>query len=121
MRTLFGRTNMNLPSRFIKEIPVELLEGLEPAKKSTSLSQSATLGSTRLQQQRKAVMRPAVTNTGGDDVEWKVGDKAEHGKWGIGTVVSVKGSGNGTELDIAFPSPNGIKRLLAQFAPIKKV
>ncbi|KAA9024345.1 DNA helicase PcrA [Niallia endozanthoxylica] len=121
MRTLFGRTNMNLPSRFIKEIPVELLEGLEPAKKSTSLSQSTTLGSTRLQQQRKAVMRPAVTNTGGEDEDWKVGDKAEHGKWGIGTVVSVKGSGNGTELDIAFPSPTGIKRLLAQFAPIKKV
>ncbi len=120
MRTLFGRTNMNPPSRFIKEIPVELLEGLEPPKKSTSLSQSTTLGSTRLQQ-RKAVMRPAVTNTGGDDEEWKVGDKAEHGKWGIGTVVSVKGNGNGTELDIAFPSPTGIKRLLAQFAPIKKV
>ena len=30
MRTLYGRTNMNAPSRFIKEIPVELLEGMDP-------------------------------------------------------------------------------------------
>uniref|UniRef100_UPI0008F87207 hypothetical protein n=1 Tax=Bacillus tuaregi TaxID=1816695 RepID=UPI0008F87207 len=117
MRTLFGRTNINAPSRFIKEIPAELLEGLEPAKKNTSFR--AAQSSTRLQQ-RKAVMRPAVTNTGSDGVQWKVGDRAEHGKWGVGTVVSVKGSGDGTELDIAFPSPTGIKRLLAQFAPIKK-
>ena len=58
--------------------------------------------------------------TGGDEIGWKVGDKAEHGKWGIGTVVSVKGEGEGTELDIAFPSPIGIKRLLAKFAPIKQ-
>jgi DNA helicase-2/ATP-dependent DNA helicase PcrA len=66
-------------------------------------------------------MRPLAASTGGDTVGWRVGDKAEHGKWGIGTVVSVKGEGEGTELDIAFPSPTGIKRLLAKFAPIKKV
>ncbi|MGS7337797.1 hypothetical protein [Enterobacter kobei] len=49
-----------------------------------------------------------------------MGDKAAHKKWGVGTVVSVKGSGDSTELDIAFPSPTGIKRLLAAFAPIEK-
>ena len=70
--------------------------------------------------QRPGVVRPAAAGTGGDQLDWKVGDKASHGKWGIGTVVSVKGSGEGTELDIAFPSPTGIKRLLAKFAPIKK-
>ena len=65
-------------------------------------------------------MRPVAATTGGDEIGWRVGDKAEHGKWGIGTVVSVKGQGEGTELDIAFPSPTGIKRLLAKFAPITK-
>lgn len=39
---------------------------------------------------------------------------------GIGTVVSVRGEGENMELDIAFPSPVGIKRLLAKFAPIEK-
>ena len=52
-------------------------------------------------------------------MEWKAGDKAVHGKWGTGTVVSVKGDGDGLELDIAFPNV-GIKRLLAKFAPITK-
>lgn len=117
MRTLFGRTNSNSPSRFIKEIPEDLIEGIEPERKSTSSFQSFTK-----QPQRKIVMRPniAPTASGGDSVSWRVGDKAAHGKWGIGTVVSVKGEGEGMELDIAFPSPVGIKRLLAKFAPIKK-
>jgi DNA helicase II / ATP-dependent DNA helicase PcrA len=128
MRTLFGRTNMNAPSRFIKEIPEDLLEGVEPktSMRPTPFSTPAT-GSrpsafgTRQQPMRKPVTRPATATSGGDTIGWKVGDKAEHGKWGIGTVVSVKGQGEGTELDIAFPSPTGIKRLLAKFAPIKKV
>lgn len=116
MRTLFGRTNVNPPSRFIKEIPEDLIEGIEPAKKAVTSFQTYTK-----QPQRKPVSRPAAaTSTGGDEIAWRVGDKAEHGKWGIGTVVSVKGEGEGTELDIAFPKPVGIKRLLAKFAPIKK-
>lgn len=53
--------------------------------------------------------------------DYKAGDKVSHGKWGIGTIVSVKGSGNDTELQIAFPAPVGVKRLLAGFAPITKV
>jgi DNA helicase II / ATP-dependent DNA helicase PcrA len=123
MRTLFGRTNMNPPSRFINEIPADLLDGLEPAKKPSPFGSSSfgsPPASRGAQPQRKAVIRPSASNTGGDDIAWKVGDKAQHGKWGTGTVVSVKGSGEGTELDIAFPKPVGIKRLLAKFAPITK-
>jgi DNA helicase-2/ATP-dependent DNA helicase PcrA len=52
---------------------------------------------------------------------YKAGDKVSHGKWGTGTIVAVKGSGNDTELQIAFPAPVGVKRLLAGFAPITKV
>lgn len=131
MRTLFGRTNMNPPSRFIKEIPDDLIEGMEPVRKSPSFrgsgSSSSIGGSTSFQSftkqpQRKIVMRPTVNHeaSGGDELSWRVGDKALHGKWGTGTVVSVKGDGDGLELDIAFPKPVGIKRLLAKFAPIKK-
>jgi len=43
-----------------------------------------------------------------------------HNKWGIGTVVAVRGSGDDQELQIAFPAPTGIKKLLARFAPITK-
>ncbi|WP_312096060.1 DNA helicase PcrA [Niallia sp.] len=123
MRTLFGRTNMNPPSRFVKEIPEDLLEGLSPVNNRQRMapSQNGTRNSYVQQQPtRKAVIRPATVATGGEGIEWNIGDKAVHGKWGTGTVVSVKGEGDSKELDIAFPSPVGIKRLLAKFAPIQK-
>ena len=49
------------------------------------------------------------------------GDKVQHAKWGVGTVIAVKGTGNDAELQIAFPAPVGVKRLLAAFAPVTKV
>ncbi|MFZ3591180.1 DNA helicase PcrA [Bacillus sp. DJP31] len=118
MRTLFGRTSMNPVSRFISEIPEDLLEKahLEKAKASPFSGSAAR----PLPERRPPVMRPVANTTGGESIGWRVGDKATHKKWGIGTVVSVKGEGESKELDIAFPSPTGIKRLLAKFAPIEK-
>ena len=68
----------------------------------------------------KAV-KPAGTTIRPDlSVKWKVGDKAKHAKWGIGTIVSVKGSGEEVELKIAFPG-EGIKALMQKYAPITKI
>ncbi|MFJ7977391.1 DNA helicase PcrA [Peribacillus sp. JNUCC 23] len=122
MRTLFGRTNMNPVSRFIAEIPEELIEDMKPKPKKSVLHSSKPIhsgGSRRTPSFGKVVAQPNAT--GGDEIGWQVGDKAAHKKWGTGTVVSVKGESEGKELDIAFPSPTGIKRLLAKFAPIEKV
>ncbi|RWR05792.1 DNA helicase PcrA [Siminovitchia fortis] len=115
MRTLYGRININPVSRFIDEIPDKLVEevGAEP-RTATSFGFRENRPSPA-----KPVFRPAVSET--DQGEWSVGDRAEHKKWGTGTVVSIKKDGGSIELDIAFPSPVGIKRLLAEFAPIKKV
>lgn len=145
MRTLFGRTNINPPSRFIKEIPEELLESEENKEASTrptpfggrgssfgggsaspfggnSAAGRARAASPASQTARRTTAPSrGLTATGGECLDWMVGDKAEHKKWGVGTVVSVKGDGDGKELDIAFPSPTGIKRLLAKFAPVTKV
>ncbi|WP_166246357.1 DNA helicase PcrA [Paenibacillus turpanensis] len=63
----------------------------------------------------------AVQPAGGAVPVYAAGDKVAHGKWGTGTVVAVKGAGDDQELQIAFPAPVGIKRLLAKFAPITKV
>ncbi|MDF2935013.1 MAG: ATP-dependent helicase PcrA [Paenibacillaceae bacterium] len=57
---------------------------------------------------------------GNNPADFGVGDKVSHNKWGNGVVVAVKGSGDDTELQIAFPAPVGVKRLLAKFAPITK-
>lgn len=57
--------------------------------------------------------------TGADSTVWQPGDKVSHKKWGIGTIVSVSGSAQDQELKVAFPS-EGVKQLLAAFAPIKR-
>lgn len=122
MRTLFGRTSMNAASRFITEIPSELVESLNETapKRETSFGAKGRTTSATTTRSRSAFVRPAVKTTGGEQIGWAVGDKASHQKWGVGTVVSVKGEGDAKELDIAFPSPIGVKRLLAKFAPVTK-
>jgi DNA helicase-2/ATP-dependent DNA helicase PcrA len=113
MRTLFGRTSFNPESRFLSEIPEDLLEALHQKPKVRTAAPTSTMN-------RGSVLRPVQKTTGGEQMGWKVGDKAVHKVWGTGTVVSVRGEGDAMELDIAFPSPIGIKRLLAKFAPITK-
>ncbi|UOQ84438.1 DNA helicase PcrA [Gracilibacillus salinarum] len=129
MRTLFGRTNMNPISRFIDEIPDELVEGKEsieeaffapPNKSRISIQdQDLPFDKPKPKPKRQAI-RNVNETTGGEKAGWNVGDKADHKKWGRGTVVKVDGSDDALELDIAFPAPVGIKRLLAKFAPITK-
>ncbi|WAA11337.1 DNA helicase PcrA [Fervidibacillus albus] len=107
LRTLFGRMSANEPSRFIDEIPSELIDPLhEKTKRDESPARNNSFDFRK---------RPNNQN-----LTWRPGDKAVHKKWGVGTVVSVKGEGENLELDIAFPQPTGIKRLLAKFAPIEK-
>ncbi len=121
MRTLYGRTNMNPISRFINEIPDHLIEGIEQANKSMfGKPFGYSKGSRPPEKRRKSRRLHEATTTGAESESWKPGDKANHKKWGIGTVVHVKGSGDAMELDIAFPAPTGVKRLLAKFAPITK-
>lgn len=114
-RTLFGKSNFNMPSRFISEISEDLIE------QTRAHHRAGAATSYRQVPKRPAVTRPSYNQSGSEKLGWKTGDKAAHKKWGTGTVVSVKGEGEQTELDIAFPSPVGIKRLLAKFAPIEKV
>lgn len=108
-RNLFGRANMNPPSRFLKEIPPHLLEEVG----FRSEAEIPYSGGLRREERVKAPEKK--------DRAFSVGDKAKHQKWGIGTIVAVKGEGENAEVTVAFPSPTGIKRLLVAFAPIEKV
>lgn len=158
MRTLYGKTNMNPPSRFLAEIPEELLEmadGMDHGGDSagyqyrSGFSGAGQMGANRWNRGASTFSGAASASAGGGSsvsrrpyaadasasasasapfaptprpvADWKAGDKANHGKWGIGTVVSLRGEGDGLELDIAFPQPIGVKKLLAKFAPIEKV
>lgn len=125
MRTLYGRTNTNPTSRFIAEIPAELIEedsqmpawGTGGSRQPAAASAAARVRSSVFAGKGGS---PRVTATGGESFDWSVGDKAIHKKWGTGTVVSIKGEGDSIELDIAFTPPTGVKRLFAKFAPITK-
>jgi DNA helicase-2/ATP-dependent DNA helicase PcrA len=154
-RTLYGRTTMNMPSRFLEEIPFELKEmsgnggsriggdwstsgsaGSSSSGRAGAYGSGARSGSgaydggpgtkvggvSAYGSGAGVVKQPLAPIPAGDrSTDYSGGDKVSHNKWGTGTVVSVKGSGDDTELQIAFPAPVGIKRLLARFAPITKV
>ncbi|MBD7986114.1 DNA helicase PcrA [Sporosarcina sp. Sa2YVA2] len=115
-RTIFGRTNYNNPSRFLNEISPDIIEVKSNDNQGFG---SSGFGRTAAPV-RPAVRKPVYKTSGGEKMGWKAGDKATHKKWGTGMVVSVKGTADDVELDIAFPQPIGVKRLLAKFAPIEK-
>ncbi|WP_202915309.1 DNA helicase PcrA [Paenibacillus paridis] len=176
MRTLFGRTSSNLPSRFLQEIPESVRQGASsgsggyaragavrsggvsvtggtggaaqggasrampgrapasgapgaggrsPGMGGTGPAAMGGRGGVRVSTPLQDAARAAQGSGGGAgdaaSGSFASGERVSHGKWGIGVIVSVKGAGKEMELNIAFPAPVGIKRLLASYAPITKV
>lgn len=125
-RTMFGRTQNNQPSRFLDEIDEADLkiEGASfPTLGSDSFQTQAAPFANVAERARAQVYTPKIKPAGAVGAEkkgWNVGDQVKHKAWGLGVVVKANGSGEDMELDIAFKE-KGIKRLLAAFAPIKKV
>ncbi|CAM4272877.1 DNA helicase PcrA [Paenibacillus tarimensis] len=163
MRTLFGRTAANAPSRFLQEVPDTVKTVLSPGGRiagggigagsrgygaaepagggfgfraggrapaagapafggrpgqagASGAAAGGSGGGVRM------TMPMAGGSAAGEGTRtFAAGDKVAHAKWGTGTVVAVKGEGNDMELQIAFPAPVGVKRLLAAFAPVTKV
>ena len=114
-RTVFGRTSGYLPSRFIDEIPEELVDGLRAKRKvpddiKRHVPQHMSVTS-------RPVTKPIVRNE--VIADWKVGDTAIHSKWGNGKVINVAGEGAGMKLTIEFPT-QGVRVVMAKFAPVKK-
>ena len=114
-RTVFGRTSSYLPSRFIDEIPEELVDGLRAKRKvpddiKRHVPQHMSVTS-------RPVTKPIVRNE--VIADWKIGDTAIHSKWGDGKVINVAGEGAGMKLTIEFPT-QGVRVVMAKFAPVKK-
>lgn len=125
-RTLYGRTQYNKPSRFIEEIDDTLLEVIGRNIASPKSSQRPTIVQNRPAQRTVSTYQQPTKSgvsskqqSGAQEERWQPGDHVAHKKWGRGTVVRVNGSGSDLELDIAFPQ-QGVKRLLAAFAPITR-
>ena len=101
-RLLYGMSTYNPPSRFLREIPVGLVNKL----------------GRRLRDHRRESIggrRRARLGT-----ELAVDDRVRHDVWGVGRVVSVEGTGGGAQVEVDFPA-KGTKRLLAHWAPLEKL
>ncbi|HKX75120.1 MAG TPA: DNA helicase PcrA, partial [Acidimicrobiia bacterium] len=101
-RMLFGGTNYNPPSRFLKEIPADLLEKAGKRRRDT------------------ATEAPWSTRATVSAEEVAPGDRVRHDKWGEGTVREVIGIGERAEAEVIF-DVEGKKRLLLAWAPLKKL
>ncbi|MCR1898789.1 DNA helicase PcrA [Irregularibacter muris] len=121
-RSIYGQTTYYSKSRFLNEIPSQLLEQEE--EKSVFRSEPAFSNKFAYHQGRENALKSTPTkstpvsqnkNISSSDV--KVGMKVKHGKWGIGTVVERKEQEGDILLSIAFPGL-GIKKLSLSFAPL---
>jgi len=105
-RALFGQTSYNPPSRFLSEIPSELVRSLEGDDVADADGSASPI--------REAVMgRP-------QSVDISAGDTVVHDKWGEGVVVTVNGRGTDAEATVRFEDA-GDKHLLLAYAPLRKV
>ncbi|HWR45564.1 DNA helicase PcrA [Sporomusa sp.] len=126
-RMIYGNSVCYSPSRFLDEIPPELIERYAPKRPSyvapmQSRPAAATMAPPTTMPKPELILLkdPVLSTAQSSNTDWKPGEKVYHAKWGTGTIVAVTGSGSNLQLSIAFPN-EGIKKLLAQMAPISRV
>jgi len=117
VRSAWGAPQYNPPSRFLDEIPAELVEW------ERELSGAAAIGR---RDQRPAVAtlaaRPGVRSPGNRPViPLSPGDRVTHDSYGLGTVVRTLGEGDKTQAEVDFGGELGVKRFVLRFAPLEKL
>lgn len=125
-RTLFGNTTYNRISRFLKEIPPELLEGNEKREPvATKLSgiktvNSGSTGSINAPSSFRTATFTEVSKPKVTDTNYNVGDQVEHKKFGVGIITKIEKENDDFKLEIHFKGA-GMKRLMAAFANLSKI
>ncbi len=135
-RLLFGQTGYNPPSRFLDEIPSDLLDDAPGSRDARSrakavfgrgggraggggtASSSSFAGRNRLVD--TALKPRGPQQSGAGDIDFKIGDDVLHKKWGEGVILGVDGVGDKAEVVVNFASV-GQKTLLLAWAPLEKV
>lgn len=122
-RTIYGQTTYYIKSRFLEEIPSDLLVEEEEShrqvqekplsKASFQIGQGKNIGSGKGDFQ----IAPTTSKSSADVQEIQVGMKVKHNKFGIGTIVERKEQDGDTIVSIAFPGL-GIKKLSLSYAPL---
>jgi DNA helicase-2/ATP-dependent DNA helicase PcrA len=145
-RTLFGQTLYNPPSRFLDELPAELIKnegdraggrrsrsrdwgggGWGSSDSSSSPSSAGSTGGNpsfsneHRERVLDAALNPRVpAPSGAEALGLRVGDDVRHAKWGDGVILGIEGEGDKAEALVHFAG-TGEKRLLLSWAPLEKV
>jgi DNA helicase-2/ATP-dependent DNA helicase PcrA len=143
-RMMHGQTQYNPPSRFLDEIPSELINEIGGTRMLRSRRDRSGGGRTYgggggseiptgrtfggggrdshsddvVESALAAANRPAPS--GAESIGLKVGDDVRHSQWGEGVIVEIDGVGDKAEASVHFPSV-GPKRLLLSWAPLEKI
>ncbi|MEW6152814.1 MAG: DNA helicase PcrA [Actinomycetota bacterium] len=133
-RQLFGQTNYNPESRFLKEIPDHLLALAGGGRRRSTSGGWADRGRDygrpgggrdRIVESAmgggagRRASPPPVRTTGGEQLGLRVGEDVVHGKFGEGVILEIIGEGDKAEAVVRFPSV-GEKRFLLAWAPLKR-
>ena len=130
-RLLYGSRQYNPPSRFLKEIPDELVQTVDGSRvvrsryysrsrRERSLDRRLANRDEIVERALDAGRRPAPSPSGADRLELRVGDDVRHAQWGEGVIVDIDGAGDEAEASVRFPDV-GEKRLLLSWAPLQKI
>ena len=132
MRTVRGETQMNRTSRFVREIPKELLaESAQMLKKNSEYSSITGKDHMELPVRKRgqvafnSYQREAISNTVFDKKtdfapDYVVGDRVRHIKFGEGTVADMINGGRDYEVTVDFDTA-GRKKMFAGFAKLVKI
>lgn len=121
-----GETQYHKISRFVKEIPEEVLSGStwEPKSRDSFLTEEPRPKRTSLKKQPVAAQtyqaRDFGTKIQKQPLDYGVGDRVRHMKFGVGTVAAINDGGRDYEVAVDFDTA-GRKRMFASFAKLKKV
>ena len=123
-RTIYGRTQYYTPSRFLQEVPRNLVHVIKrpvvqrPAMTSQVHKPTAKENANWFEQ-HKASFFPRESSAAAG-CSFHVGDKVMHKKWGAGTIVTAKDADDGQEVTVAFAG-GGIRSLLTKYAKLEKL
>jgi DNA helicase-2/ATP-dependent DNA helicase PcrA len=121
-RSLFGSTQYNPPSRFLAEVPEELVQAMGRASARSGAGRGESIRDRLTAPDQGTGYRPAgVTGArGAENMGLRVGDDVAHDKFGEGVILHLEGQGDKAEVVVRFRDA-GEKRLLLAWAPLTKL
>ncbi|MFH7323321.1 DNA helicase PcrA [Aeromicrobium sp. JJY06] len=116
VRSAWGAPSYNPASRFLEEIPPTLIDWKREASAPTQWAPRTPAASFRT----STVAARSKKKSAGEVVSLSPGDRVTHDSFGLGTVVTVEGTGQNSVASVDFGSA-GVKRLLLRYAPLEKL